>query len=51
MTLGIEPLEVEPIAGILQEVTVRVSKEVCSLIEAWMDDIWAIAHGIKLPFP
>ena len=48
--LGIKYLKVEPIAGILQEVTIRVSKEVLPLIEESMDDIRAIPHGFKHPF-
>ena len=50
MTLGIEPLEVDPIARILQEVAVRVNKNVLSLFDALMDIIWSIPHGIKIPF-
>ena len=49
--LGIKPLEVDPIMGILQEVVTRVRKDVCPLVDASMEDIWAIPHGIKLPFP
>ena len=51
MSLVIEPLEVEPIAEILQEVAIKVSEDICPLVEASMDDIWAIPHGFKLPFP
>ena len=51
MTSSIELLEVEPIAGILQEVTVGVCEEKFLLAETSMDGIWAIPHGIKLPFP
>ena len=50
-TLGIEPLEVESIAGILQEVVVGVSKDICPLVEVVMDDVWDVLHGSKLPFP
>ena len=50
MTSGIEPLEVEPIAGILQEVNIRVSKEIFSLSETSMDDIRSIPHEFELPF-
>ena len=50
-TSGIESLEVEPIAGIVQEAVVRFSKEVCPLAEASMDDIRSIPHGFKFPFP
>ena len=50
MNSGVKPLEVETIAGILQEVTVRVSKEIFPLAETSMDDIRAIPHGFKLPF-
>ena len=48
--LGIESLEVDPIAIILQEVIVIVSKDISPLVETWMDDIMAIPHGFKLPF-
>ena len=48
--LGIESLEVEPIVGILQEVTIKVRKEICPLDEASMDDIRVIPHGFELPF-
>ena len=51
MMSSIELLEVEPIVGILQEVTIRVCEEKCPLAETSMDGIWAIPHGIKLPFP
>ena len=51
MTLGIEPLEAEPIVGILQEVFIRVNKDICPLAETSMGDILAIPHGIKIPFP
>ena len=37
--------------GILQEVTIRVSKDICPLAETSMDDLLAIPHGIKIPFP
>ena len=50
MTSGIEPLEVEPIAGVLQEVTVRFREEICPLVKTSMDDIRAIPHGFELPF-
>ena len=50
MTSGIEHIELEPIVGILQEVTVGVSKEVFPLFETLMDDIRAIPHGFKLSF-
>ena len=36
--------------GILQEVTVRVSKEIFHLAKTSMDDIRAIPHGFELPF-
>ena len=36
--------------GILQEATIRVSKEICPLVKTSMDDIRAIPHGFKLPF-
>ena len=48
--LGIESLEVDPIAGILQEETIEVSKDMCPLSKTSMDDIRAIQHGFKLPF-
>ena len=37
--------------GILQEVVVRFNKEICPLVKTLMDDIRAVPHGIKLPFP
>ena len=49
-TSGIEPLKVEPVARILKEVAVRVSKDICPLVGAAVDDIWAIPHGFELPF-
>ena len=51
VTLGIEPLEVEPIVGILQEVAVKLTKDVCPLAKTYMDDVWVVGHRIKLPFP
>ena len=48
---GVEYLEVEPIAGILQEAAIRVGKNTCPLFEAVVDDIWAVIHLFKLPFP
>ena len=50
VNLGIESLEVDPIARILQEAVVRVGEEVLPLAETSMDDIRAIPHGFKLPF-
>ena len=50
MTLGIESLEVEPIVGILQEVTFGVSKEVFPLVETTTNEIMAPPHGFKIPF-
>ena len=49
-TSGVESLEVEPIVRILQEATIRVSKEICPLVKTSMDDIRAIPHGFELPF-
>ena len=51
MTSGIEPLEVDPIVGILQQVVIGFSKDICSISKTSMYDICAISHGIKLPFP
>ena len=48
--LGIQSLEVKPIARILQEATDEFGEEVCPLAETSMDDIRAIPHGFKLPF-
>ena len=50
MNSGIEHIEVDLIAGILQEMAVRVSKEVFPLVETLMDDIRTIPHGFKFPF-
>ena len=50
MTSGIEPLEVDPIVGILQGMTLRVSEYICPLVETLMDDIRSIPHGFKLFF-
>ena len=50
-TSGIKTLEVEPITGILQEVVVIVYNDICPLVEAAMDDICAIPHGIEHSLP
>ena len=50
VTSGIEPLEVELVAGIIQEVLVRVSKDICSLVEEAVYDIWVVPHIFKIPF-
>ena len=42
--LSVESLEVEPIVGILQELSIRVNKGVCPFSEATVDDVWAIPH-------
>ena len=44
VVLGIESLEVEPIVGILQEVTIRVSEEIFPLADTMMDYVRAIPH-------
>ena len=49
-TSGIEPIEVKPVTRILREVATRVIKNICPLAKAGMDDIWAVPHGLKLPF-
>ena len=49
-TSGIESLEVDPIVGIVEEVTVIVYKDICPLVETSMDDIRDIPHGLELPF-
>ena len=49
-TLVIEPLEVYPIMGILQEATFIVINHIFPLSMTSMDDIRAIPHGLKLPF-
>ena len=41
---GIESLEVEPITGVLQELSIKVNKGVCPSYEAMVDDVWAIPH-------
>ena len=50
VTSCIEPLEVQPTAGILQEATVIVTKDICLLAETSIDDKRAIPHGFELPF-
>ena len=47
---GVEPLEVEPIVGIFQEVAIQVNKNIFPLAKAMVDDIWTIPQGLKLPF-
>ena len=42
--LSVKSLKVEPIAGILQELSIRVHKGVCPFFEEMVDDIWAILH-------
>ena len=51
VTLGVEPLKVNPVAGILQEVAIGVINIIWPLTKEAMDDIWVVPHGIKLPFP
>ena len=50
VTSGIEPLEVEPIARILQEVAIQVNKNICPLVEVVLGDIWTVPHGLEIPF-
>ena len=50
VTSGVQPLEVDPIVGILQEVSIRVSKNICALSKVAVDDMWVIPHGFQLPF-
>ena len=50
VTSGVEPIEVEPVAGILQEVAIWVTKDIFPLTKAAMDDISVVPHGFKLPF-
>ena len=49
-TSTIELLEVEPIARILQEVAIGVSKNVCPLAKEVENYIWVIPHGFELTF-
>ena len=42
--LSVKSLEVEPVAGVLQELSIRVNKGVFPFSEATVDDIWAIPH-------
>ena len=42
--LSIESLEVEPITGVLQELSIRGNKGVCPFSKTTMDDIWALPH-------
>ena len=51
VTSSTEPFDVDPITGILQEVVVKVNKDIFPLVKTLIDDIWAIPHGIKLSFP
>ena len=46
----IEPLEVDPVTGILQELVVGVIKNIFLLAKAMVEDIWVIPHGFKIPF-
>ena len=48
--LGIKSIGVEPIAGIIQEFSIKVSKNVCPLIEAVVNDVWFVSHGLELSF-
>ena len=48
--LGIKSLEVDPVAGILQKLSIRVNKNVCPLAKAVVNGIWVIPHRFKLPF-
>ena len=42
--LSIKYLEVEPIMGILQELSIRVNKGGCPFSEEMLDDIWDVPH-------
>ena len=42
--LSVKSLEVDPITGVLQELSIRVNKGVCPFFEAMVDDVWAIPH-------
>ena len=42
--LSTKSLEVEPIMGVLQELSIRVNKGVYPFSKATVDDVWAIPH-------
>ena len=42
--LRVKCLEVEPIAGVLQELFIRFNEGVFPFSEAMVDDLWAIPH-------
>ena len=42
--LSIKSLEVEPVTGVLQELSIKVNKGVFPFSEAMVDDVWAIPH-------
>ena len=50
VTSGITPLEVDLVAGIVQEVVVEIRKDICPLVEEIVENIWVVPHGFKLPF-
>ena len=43
-------LKVEPIVGVLQELSIRVNEGVCPFSEAMVDNVWAIPHLLELSF-
>ena len=48
-TSSIEPIEVKPVARILQEVAIGVIKNICPLGNTVTDDIWVVPHGLNHP--
>ena len=46
----IESLEADPIAGVLQEISIRVSNDVYPLAEVVENDVWDVPHGFELTF-
>ena len=48
--LSVKFLEVEPIAGVLQELSIIVDEGVCPFTKAMVDDVRAIPHWLKLSF-
>ena len=42
--LSIKYLEVDPVARVLQELSIRVNKGVCPFSKAMVDDIWVVPH-------
>ena len=42
--LSVKYLEVDPVTGVLEELSIRVNKNVCPFSEETVDEIWVIPH-------